>query len=125
MCSTDVYKKFKSADYADYTDEHRRKKKVRRLEVEEDKTMAKATVEIPDERLVELDGYKGRLGELLLLGLAQIKVQEALYLYKRGLISFGRASEIAGLSQQELMCQAKANGIQPRWSEKMVKEELE
>ena len=87
--------------------------------------MAKATVEIPDERLVELDGYKGRLGELLLLGLAQIKVQEALYLYKRGLISFGRASEIAGLSQQELMCQAKANGIQPRWSEKMVKEELE
>jgi len=24
----------------------------------EDKTMAKATVEIPDERLVELDGYK-------------------------------------------------------------------
>jgi len=39
---------------------------------EEDKTMAKATVEIPDERLVELDGYKDRLGELLLPGLAQI-----------------------------------------------------
>jgi len=92
---------------------------------EEDKTMAKATVEIPDERLVELDGYKDRLGELLLLGLAQIKVHEALYLYKRGLVSFGRASEIAGLSQQELMRQAKADGIQPRWSEKMVKEELE
>ncbi|MEA3416288.1 MAG: UPF0175 family protein [Thermodesulfobacteriota bacterium] len=87
--------------------------------------MAKATVEIPDERLVELDGYKGRLGELLLLGLAQMKVQEALYLYKRGLVSFGRASEMAGLSQQDLMRQAKANGIQPRWSEKMVKEELE
>jgi len=32
---------------------------------------------------------------------------------------------MAGLSQQELMRQAKANGIQPRWSEKMVKEELE
>ena len=87
--------------------------------------MAKANVEIPDERLVELDQYKDRLGELLLLGLAQIKVREALYFYKRGLVSFGRASEIAGLSQQELMCQAKASGIQPRWSEKMVKEELE
>ena len=86
--------------------------------------MAKTTVEIPDERLVELDGYKDRLGELLLLGLAQIKAHEALYLYKRGLISFGRASEIAGLSQQELMSQAKANGIQPRWSEEMAKEEL-
>ena len=87
--------------------------------------MAKATVEIPDERLVELDGYKDRLGELLLLGLSQIKVHEALYLYKRGLVSFGRASEMAGLSQQDMMRQAKANGIQPRWSEKMVKEELE
>ena len=94
-------------------------------EFDEDKTMAKATIEIPDERLVELDGYKDRLGELLLLGLAQIKVHEALYLYKRDLVSFGRASEIAGLPQQELMRQAMANGIQPRWSEKMVKGELE
>jgi hypothetical protein len=87
--------------------------------------MAKAIVEIPDERLVELDGYKDRLGELLLLGLAQIKVHEALYLYKLGLVSLGRASEMAGLSQPELIHQAKANGIQPRWSEKMVNEELE
>ena len=30
--------------------------------------MAKTTVEIPDNRLGELDGYKDRLGELLLLG---------------------------------------------------------
>ena len=46
--------------------------------------MAKATVEIPDDRFVQLDEYKDRLGELL----------------------------------------SKANGIQPRWSEKMVEEEL-
>lgn len=87
--------------------------------------MAKATIEIPDERFFEFDRYKDRLGELLLLGLAQIKTHEALYLYKKGLVSFGRASEISGLSQQELMRQAQAEGIQPRWSEKMVKEELE
>ena len=37
--------------------------------------MAKTTVEIPDNRLGELDGYKDRLGELLLLGLSQIKTQ--------------------------------------------------
>jgi hypothetical protein len=48
------------------------------------KIMAKATVEIPDDRFVQLDEYKDRLGELL----------------------------------------SKANGIQPRWSEKMVEEEL-
>lgn len=86
--------------------------------------MAKTTVEIPDNRLGELDGYKDRLGELLLLGLSQIKTQESLYLYKRGLVSFGRAAELAGLSQKELMRQARANDIGPRWSEKMVEEEL-
>jgi hypothetical protein len=86
--------------------------------------MAKATVEIPDDRFVQLDKYKDRLGELLLLGLSQVKIHESLYLYKQGLVSFGRASELAGITQHELMRHAKANGIQPRWSEKMVKEEL-
>ena len=86
--------------------------------------MAKATVEIPDDRFVQLDEYKDRLGELLLLGLSQVKIHEALYLYKQGLVSFGRASELAGATQQELMRHAKANGIQPRWSKKMVEEEL-
>ena len=86
--------------------------------------MAKATVEIPKERLDELDKYKDRWGELLLLGLTQIKIQESLYLYKRGLASFGRASELAGLSREEMTRQARAYGIEPRWSEEMVEEEL-
>ena len=87
--------------------------------------MAKTMIDIPDDRMHELEAYKDKLSELILLGLSQIKVHETLYLYKRGLVSFGRASEIAGLSQQELMRHAQANGVQPRWSEKMVKEELE
>jgi hypothetical protein len=86
--------------------------------------MAKATVEIPDERFPELDAYKDRLGELLLLGLSQVKIQEALLLYQRGLVSFGRAAELAGLSEQELMRQARAFGVYPRWTEKMVEDEV-
>ncbi len=86
--------------------------------------MAKTMVEIPDERLQDLEAYKDRLGELLLLGLSQIRIQESLVLYKRGLVSFGRAAELAGLPEQEMMCQARAFGVQPRWSEKMVEEEL-
>ena len=86
--------------------------------------MAKATVEIPDERFDELDRYKDRLGELLLLGLSQVKIQEALLLYQRELVSFGRAAELAGLPEQEMMRQAMALGIQPHWAEKMVEEEL-
>lgn len=86
--------------------------------------MAKTMIEIPDERLQELEAYKDRLGELLLLGLSQIKILEALLLYQRGLVSFGRAAELAGLSEQEMMRQARAFGVYPRWTEKMVEEEL-
>ncbi len=86
--------------------------------------MAKQMIEIPDERLPELEGYKDRLGELLLLGLSQVKIQEAVFLYQRGAVSFGRAAELAGLSEQELMRQARAFGVHPRWEEKMVEEEI-
>jgi len=40
-----------------------------------------------------------------------------------GLMSFGRAAELAGLSQQEMIRQARAFGVFPRWSEKMAEEE--
>jgi len=60
----------------------------------------------------------------VLLGLAQLKVQEALTLYTRGIVSFARAAEIAGLSGPEMIRQARALGIRPRWSEQMVEEEL-
>lgn len=86
--------------------------------------MVKTSVEIPTEQFVEIEKYKDRLGELLLLGLTQMKIQESLYLYKQGLASFGRVAELAGLPLEEMMCQARARGIKPRWSEKMVEEEL-
>ena len=86
--------------------------------------MGKTMVEIPDDRLKDLEAYKDRLGELLLLGLSQIRIQESLVLYKRGLVSFGRAADLAGLPEQEMMYQARAFGVQPRWSEKMAEEEL-
>lgn len=86
--------------------------------------VAKTTIEILDDRMMELDTYKDRLGEILLLGLSQIKIQEALLLYKRGLVSIGRAAELAGLQEQEMIHQAQAAGMQPRWSRSMVEEEL-
>ena len=85
--------------------------------------MAKTVIDISDEKLAELESYKDRLGELLLLGLSQVKIQEALLLYQRGLVSFGRAAELAGLSEQEMVRQARAFGVFPRWSEKTAEEE--
>jgi len=86
--------------------------------------MAKTVIEISDERLGDLEAYKDKLGELLLLGLSQIKIQESLLLYQRGLVSFGRAAELAGLPEQEMIRQARAFGVYPRWSEKMTEEEV-
>jgi len=86
--------------------------------------MAKKVIEISDERLGDLEPYKDKLGELLLLGLSQIKIHESLLLYQRGLVSFGRAAELAGLPEQEMIRQARAFGVYPRWSEKMAEEEV-
>ncbi|EFK11558.1 conserved hypothetical protein [delta proteobacterium NaphS2] len=86
--------------------------------------MPTAHVEIPVDQVADLEKYKDKLGELLLLGLAQMKIQESLYLYKRGLVSFGRSAELAGLTQEEMVRQARAHGVEPRWSEQMLEDEL-
>jgi Uncharacterised protein family (UPF0175) len=86
--------------------------------------MQKMIVEIPDELVSQFTAYQDRLPELMLLGLHQVKAQEALLLYNRGLISFARAAELAGLSRSEMIRQARASGVSPRWSEQMIQEEL-
>jgi predicted HTH domain antitoxin len=85
---------------------------------------AKTVIEIPTDLAQEFQPYQDRLREILLLGLLQLKVQESILLYKRGLVSFARAAELAGLSIQEMTRQARAFGVHPRWSERMVQEEL-
>lgn len=86
--------------------------------------MERITLEIPDELAGELHIDRTKVKELLLLGLTQLKIEEALILYKRGVISFGRAAEIAGVSERELIRHARANAIRPRWDEQMLREEL-
>jgi predicted HTH domain antitoxin len=86
--------------------------------------MAKTVIEIPDEKLSELEAYKDKLGEILLLVLSQMKIQDALLLYQRGIISIGRAAELSGISEQEIVRHARASGISPKWSESMLEDEL-
>ncbi|NCO43820.1 MAG: antitoxin [Armatimonadetes bacterium CG_4_10_14_3_um_filter_66_18] len=86
--------------------------------------MATATVSFPVDRLQELEPYSDRLGELLLLGLSQVRVQEAMMLYRRGLVSFGRSAELAGVSEQDMSRHMRAAGLHPHWDETMVEEEL-
>jgi hypothetical protein len=93
---------------------------VRKAEPSTERTV----IEIPDDLAREFRPYQDRLREVFLLGLLQLKIQESILLYKRGLVSFARAAELAGLPIPEMIRQAKAFGVQPRWSEQMVQEEL-
>jgi predicted HTH domain antitoxin len=86
--------------------------------------MQQVIIELPEELARQVGPYQSRLQELVLLGLSQLKAQEALTLYTRGIVSFARAAEIAGLTRPEMIRQARAFGIRPRWSEQMVEEEL-
>ena len=83
------------------------------------------TIQLPDEFAAELEQHQDRLKEVLLLGLLQIKIQEALLLYGRGLVSIGRAAELTGLTVDDLIRQARAAGVHPRFSQEMVQGELE
>ena len=86
--------------------------------------MSEMIVTIPDESMRELEPYKDRFAELLLLGLSQARLQEALLLYQRGMVSFGRAAELAHLPEAELARHATALGFCPRYDEQMIQEEL-
>ncbi len=86
--------------------------------------MEQITLELPEQLSKELHIDQTKLKELVLLGLSQLKIQEALLLYRRGVVSFGRAAELAGISERELVRHARANGIRPHWDERMLREEL-
>jgi predicted HTH domain antitoxin len=86
--------------------------------------MERITLELPEELSKELHIDQSKVKELVLLGLSQLKIQEALLLYKRGIVSFGHAAELAGIPERELVRHARANGIRPHWDEQMLREEL-
>ncbi len=84
----------------------------------------KIVVEIPANLADTPAGRQDRLPEILQLGLRRLKVQEALTFYEEGIVSLARAAELAGISLLEMIREARAKGIRPRWNEKMVEEEL-
>lgn len=86
--------------------------------------MKKLIVEVPEELAVECAQQWDRLAENILLGLHQVKIREALLLVERSVASLGRTAELAGISTEAMIQQARAAGVQPRWSEEMTEDEL-
>ena len=61
---------------------------------------------------------------LIELGVKQMRIEQALAIFKEGKISIWRASRIAGLPLREMITQTSARGFKPLYDEGMVAEEL-
>ena len=84
------------------------------------------TLEIPKQWLQDVDLDEAAvMQEIIQLGLYQFKVRRALAMYQAGVGSLGYVAERAGLSKRDLICEARARGIEPPFDEETVREELE
>jgi predicted HTH domain antitoxin len=87
--------------------------------------MSKITVEVSEDLLREISLQdQSLLRHIFELGLTQLKVDVALRRYREGGISLGYAARLAGIPKREMILQARARGLMPRFSEQTVREEL-
>lgn len=87
--------------------------------------MSKITVEISEDFLKDIPlKDKEVIRHIFELGLTQLKVEVALRRYREGGMSLGYAARLAGITKQEMILQAKARGLMPRFSEQTLREEL-
>jgi predicted HTH domain antitoxin len=83
------------------------------------------TVKIPQQWFIGLESEQEiMIEEIIQLGIQQLKIRRALELYRSGAGSLGYVAEKMGLSKRELICEARARGITPRFDEPMINEEL-
>lgn len=86
--------------------------------------MEQLVVEVPEGLVKELEVYKGNLGEVLALGLRQIKMQQALVLFREAGVSLWKAARIAGVSLREMTQCAVSQGLRAACDDKTLEEEL-
>jgi hypothetical protein len=86
--------------------------------------METLTLTVSEALWAEVVPYQGNLGELLRLGLRQVKMEQALALFKQGGISLWRAARLAGVSLREMAQYAAAQGLRAPVDEALIQEEL-
>lgn len=86
--------------------------------------MRTLTLEVSESLLDELRPYRDNLDDLLVVGLRQVKLENALALFKRGDVSLWKAARMAGVSLREMTQYAVAHGLRPAVDEETIAEEL-
>ncbi len=83
------------------------------------------TVKLSDEILNVIPAIdENAITGLIELGAKQMRIEQALTIFKEGKISIWRASRIAGLPLREMIAHAQARGFRPFTDDDMVAEEL-
>jgi len=86
--------------------------------------METLTLTVSETLYKEIAPYHGDLGELLRLGLRQVKMEQALSLFKQGGISLWHAARLAGVSLREMTQYAAAQGLRATADDETLREEL-
>lgn len=86
---------------------------------------AQLTLDMPTELAEELAAANQQfLVNIFERGLRDFKIERALVRYAAGGMSFGAAAQKAGISQSDLARHAYGKGMEPPFSDEMLKEEL-
>jgi predicted HTH domain antitoxin len=87
--------------------------------------MTNLTVQVPDRLAKELsEAGQEFIAEMIELGLRTRKIEQALAKYVRGEMTLGAAAHLAGVLESEMTRHAYARGLEPRFTEETLAEEL-
>ncbi len=81
-------------------------------------------LDVPDEILQKYNlSEPSQVENMLRIGLQQLRIEEALMMYQRGLITLWKAATMAETPLREMILQASARGYEPAVDEEMLAEE--
>jgi predicted HTH domain antitoxin len=86
--------------------------------------MSRVVLTIPDDLSAKLEPYRDNLETVLRVGLREMKLEQALGIYKQGQISLAKAARLADVSLREMMSYAGAQGLKPQIDEDSIREDL-
>lgn len=87
--------------------------------------MTNLTVDVPDRLAKELGKASQEfIAEMIELGLRTRRIEQALAQYARGEMTLGAAAQLAGIKESEMARHAYAHGLEPRFGEETLAEEL-
>ena len=81
-------------------------------------------LDVPEELLHKYHlSEPSQVENMLRIGLQQLRIEEALRMYQRGVITLWKAATMAEVPLREMILQASARGYEPPVDEEMLAEE--